>query len=209
MSHPITLYTDFISPFAWLAMAHLERQKDRPEIAYKPVLFAGMLNHWEHKGPAEIPAKKTFTFTHVKWIAERDGIELNLPPHHPFNPLRALRLAIALGAGHDVMMKIFQSIWVDGHLPDNDDGWNKIKQAVDCADGDDLIADATVKSTLISNGEEALSKGVFGVPTFCVDQELFWGVDAMEMMQDYLAAPEVFRQKHDAATRLTPSSTRI
>ena len=145
----------------------------------------------------------------MKWIAEKDGIDLNLPPNHPFNPLRALRLAIALGASHDVMMKIFQAIWVDGHLPDNDDGWNGIKQAVDCVDGDDLIADATVKSTLISNGDEALSLGVFGVPTFCVDQELFWGADAMEMMQDYLAAPELFRQKHGAAARLVPSSTRI
>ena len=66
MAARLTLFTDIISPYAWLAQAGLDRMADRPEIEIKPVLFAGLLNHWEHKGPAEIPAKKVFTFKYVK-----------------------------------------------------------------------------------------------------------------------------------------------
>jgi len=45
---------------------------------------------------------------------------------------------------------------------------------------------------LRSNTEEAVSKGVFGVPTFAVDGELFWGVDSTDMLLDYLADPSLF-----------------
>ena len=208
MTKELTLFTDFISPYAWLAQAGLDRMTDRPEIEIKPVLFAGLLNHWEHKGPAEIPAKKVFTFKYVKWIADRDGVDLNMPPNHPFNPIKALRLAIVLGATHDVMMQIFRAIWVDGHLPDNEAGWAGIKAATNCTDADDLIASPEVKDSLLSNGEEAIKRGVFGVPTFCVDDELFWGADAMEMMQDYLADPDGFQARYAGAENLVPSSVR-
>ena len=208
MAARLTLFTDFISPYAWLAQAHLDRMTDRPDMEIKPVLFAGLLNHWEHKGPAEIPAKKVFTFKYVKWAANRDGIDLNMPPNHPFNPLRALRLAIALGATHDVMMQIFRAIWVDGNLPDNEEGWAGIKAATNCLDADERIATPDVKATLLANGEEAIRSGVFGVPTFAVDDQLFWGVDAMEMMMDYLASPDTFRSEHAGAETLVPSSIR-
>ena len=208
MAARLTLFTDIISPYAWLAQAGLDRMADRPEIEIKPVLFAGLLNHWEHKGPAEIPAKKVFTFKYVKWIADRDGVDLNMPPNHPFNPIKALRLAIALGATHDVMMQIFRAIWVDGHLPDNDAGWTAIKAATNCTDADDLIASPDVKAGLLSNGNEAIERGVFGVPTFCVDHELFWGADAIEMMLDYLADPDGFQARHAGAENLVPSSVR-
>jgi 2-hydroxychromene-2-carboxylate isomerase len=208
MSPRVTLFTDVISPYAWLAMVHLDRLDTRPEVTIKPILFAGLLNHWGHKGPAEIPEKKTFTFRYVKWIADRQNVDLNLPPHHPFNPLRALRLAISLGATHDVMMKLFRAIWVDGNLPDDEAGWSAIKSALNCADGDERIADPDVKAALLTNGDDAIALGVFGVPTFCVDEELFWGADAMDMMQDYLADPDGFRSHHAGASRLIPSSVR-
>ena len=208
MPGQLTLYTDIISPYAWLAMACLDRMDNRPEMTIKPLLFAGLLNHWEHKGPAEIPAKKAFTFKYVRWAADRDGVPLNRPPYHPFNPIRALRLAIALGATHEVMMSLFQAIWVDGNLPDDEDGWENIKQATNCLDADDRIAEAEVKSALIRNGEEAISKGVFGVPTFSVDDELFWGLDAMDMLQEYLDDPAGYKARNEGVEDLKPSATR-
>jgi 2-hydroxychromene-2-carboxylate isomerase len=208
MTARLTLYTDIISPYAWLAQARLDRMAERPELIIKPILFAGLLNHWEHKGPAEIPAKKVFTFKYVKWAADKEGVDLNMPPNHPFNPIRALRLAIALGAKHDVMMQIFRAIWVDGHLPDNEEGWVGLKAATNCPDADERIASPDIKSALINNGEEAIKLGVFGVPTFSVDDELFWGVDAMDMMQDYLADPAAFKSSHAGAENLQPSSVR-
>lgn len=55
-------YFDFVSPFAYLQLARLERLPPDLEITFRPVLFAGLLEHWRHRGPAEIPAKRVHTY---------------------------------------------------------------------------------------------------------------------------------------------------
>ena len=50
-------YFDYVSPFAYLQLEGFDRLPDDLVIRAKPVLFAGLLGYWEHKGPAEIPAK--------------------------------------------------------------------------------------------------------------------------------------------------------
>ena len=94
----IDWYFDFISPFAYLASASLQRLPESVELRLHPILFAGLLKHHETKGPAEIPSMRRFTFRHIRWLADRHHIELKPPPAHPFNPLPLLRLAIALDA---------------------------------------------------------------------------------------------------------------
>ncbi len=181
-----TLYTDFISPFAYLAMQRLDELTAHLEIEIKPILFAGLLNHWGQKGPAEIPAKKVHTFDLVRWYAAKHGIEFDLPPAHPFNPLRALRLAIALGSTRAVADTLFNRIWQAGELPDDAAGWAALQAALGVAGGAALISRPEVKAELRANGEAAIAAGVFGVPTFVADGHLFWGVDAVDMLIDYL-----------------------
>jgi len=183
---PATLYVDFVSPYAYLAMKRLDEVSDRLDVEIKPVLFAGLLNHWENKGPAEIPPKRIHTFRTVRWYADKHGIDYRMPPHHPFNPLRALRLAIALGSTREVVGTIFDQIWWHGQLPDDAGGWATIQEALALTDGDALTAAPAVKDQLRANGEAALAEGVFGVPTFVVDGEGFWGVDSMDMLIDWL-----------------------
>jgi len=183
---PATLYVDFVSPYAYLAMKLLDEVAGRLDIEIRPVLFAGLLNHWENKGPAEIPPKRIHTFRTVRWYADKNGIEYKMPPHHPFNPLRALRLAIALGSTRDVVDAIFDQIWRHGNLPDDAGGWAAIQSALQVTDGDSLTADPVVKDQLRANGEAAVADDVFGVPTFVVDGEGFWGVDSMDMLIDWL-----------------------
>lgn len=204
-----TLYTDFISPFAYLAMCRLGEFDDRLDIDIKPVLFAGLLDHWGQKGPAEIPAKKVHTFDLVRWYAEKYGIEYRLPPAHPFNPLRALRLAIALGSTRAAAEAIFQQIWVAGNLPDDAAGWAAMQAALEVGDGDGMIADPAVKAGLRLNGEAAVTAGVFGVPTFVVDGDLFWGVDALDMLIDSLDGKLDLKDAQSQRARtLTPSAVR-
>jgi len=86
-------YYDVISPYAYLQVHDLGALAERCEISLKPVLFAGLLNHWGQLGPAEIIPKRLFTFRHVKWLAEQRGLSVKMPGAHPFNPLKLLRLA--------------------------------------------------------------------------------------------------------------------
>ena len=93
----LTFWFDVISPYAYLAFERLpEALAGLPvAISYRPLLFAGLLNQWGQKGPAEIEPKRAWTFRHVAWLAHRYGVTLQTPAQHPFNPLALLRLATA------------------------------------------------------------------------------------------------------------------
>jgi 2-hydroxychromene-2-carboxylate isomerase len=181
-------YFDFISPFSYLQSERLAALGPRIALRYRPVLFAALLDANGHKGPAEIPGKRAFTYRFVVWQARRLGIALKFPHEHPFNPLSLLRLAIVCDCRPDAVQRIFRFVWRDGRLPDLPIEWAELTHDLGVADADARIADPDVKETLRRNTDEAIARGVFGVPTLAVGDELFWGVDATDMALDYVAA---------------------
>ena len=184
-------YFDFLSPFSYLQLVQFDRLPPDLEITYRPVLFAGLLGHWEHKGPAEIPAKRVHTYRWCHWYAARHGIPFRMPPAHPFNPLRPLRLAVAQGAEPALIRAIFDAIWVEGRDVSRDDEWQGLTERLAIADAEEAIARPEVKEALRRGTEEAAKRGVFGVPTFAIGGELFWGLDATDLLLDYLNDPEL------------------
>jgi 2-hydroxychromene-2-carboxylate isomerase len=202
--HKIDWYFDFISPFAYLSSARLARLPESAQLQPKPILFAGLLQHWQTLGPAEIPPMRKFTFRHVCWLAERDGIELKLPPSHPFNPLKLLRLCILLGADTELVQRLFRFVWAEGRSADDPDDWQKLIDELGVADAEARIAAADIKSELRLNTEEALELELFGVPSFVVDGEVFWGYDAMDFLLAYLRGPEILRSSRMRAADSLP-----
>ena len=182
-------YFDFISPFAYLQFREFHRLPANLEIRCVPVLFAGLLKHWSHKGPAEIPAKRIQTYRYTHWLAERRGIPFRMPPAHPFNPLRLLRLAIALGATREAVGAIFDATWGRGEDVYSDDGFATLAVRLGVQDWQTSLGDDGVKQALHANTTAAIERGVYGVPTFVIDGELFWGVDLTDMFIDYLTDP--------------------
>ena len=182
-------YFDFLSPFSYLQLVQFDRLPPDVEVTLRPVLFAGLLGHWGHKGPAEIPAKRIHTYRWCHWYATRNDIPFRMPPAHPFNPLRPLRLAVAQGAEPALVRAIFDAIWAEGRDPSRDDEWQALTERLAIADADEAIARPEVKEALKRNTQEAAERGVFGVPTFAVGAELFWGFDATDLVLDYLNDP--------------------
>ncbi|MDA0230741.1 MAG: 2-hydroxychromene-2-carboxylate isomerase [Proteobacteria bacterium] len=185
-------YFDFISPFAYLQWQDMDRLPNSLEISYRPVLFAGLLNHWGHLGPAEIPAKRRHTYRYCHWLAGQRNIPFKLPPVHPFNPLKALRLAVALGEDSAAINEIFNFIYAEGGDVEGADGWRRLTTQLGLADGDAQITASEIKQALKDNTDEALAAGVFGVPTFVADGEIFWGQDGTGMFLDWLKDPAGF-----------------
>ena len=189
---PADWYFDFISPFAYLQSEVLGRFDGKLAIRPLPVLFAGLLRHWGQKGPAEMATKRRFTYRQVQWVADRNGIPFRFPPQHPFNPVRVLRAAVALGSSLDATREIFRFIWGEGRDPNDPAEWAELARRLDAPDLDARCNAPEVKSRLLQHGEQALAAGVFGVPTLAIDGELFWGFDATGMALDYLADPALF-----------------
>ncbi len=185
----IDWYFDFVSPYSHIA---LHRLKELPAaIRFKPVLFAGLLNHWGQKGPAEIPAKRQWTYRWCTWWARELGIALRFPRAHPFNPLHYLRLSIACGNRPDAVQRIFDFIWTTGEDAADPQRFAQLCRELDVPQ--ERLSQPEVKDELRRNTEEAAQRGVFGVPSLVLDGEVFWGADAIGFAQAFLADRGVVR----------------
>jgi 2-hydroxychromene-2-carboxylate isomerase len=180
-------YFDFISPFAYLQWPQVRDLARTTAIGFRPILFSGILDRIGQKGPAEIPAKRVFTYRHVLWKARQRGVPLTLPPAHPFNPLPALRLCVAAGSTPEAITAIFDHVWAQGRAADSVHALAPLAAQLDIADLATALAAADVKATLRGNFDAAVAAGVFGVPTLAIDGELFWGDDATGFAEAFLA----------------------
>ena len=180
-------YFDFVSPFSYLCLHRFKELPKDLSIVYRPVLFAGLLKHWGQKGPAEIPAKRRWTYRWCQWWAGELGVPFRFPAEHPFNPLQHLRLAIACGSTPEAVKRIFNWIWMTGENANDPERFARL-----CSDlGIENEKLAGAKDQLRKNTEEAAARGVFGVPTFVVDGEVFWGADAVGFVKAFLIDPAI------------------
>ncbi|CAN7241560.1 2-hydroxychromene-2-carboxylate isomerase [Trinickia sp. LjRoot230] len=190
---------DFVSPFAYLQLEQFERLPASLVVEPRPVVLGALLAHCGQKGPAEIAAKRRFTYRHALFRAQKLGIALHMPPAHPFNSIQALRLSIAMGGSLDVVRRIFRHIWRDGQEVASPQGFATLCEAMGCPDGVAAVQAPEVKDTLRRFTDSAIAAGVFGVPTFVLEGELFWGEDATELFlhclgdAGWLSSAEVLR----------------
>jgi 2-hydroxychromene-2-carboxylate isomerase len=198
-------YYDLISPFAYLHYKQFERLPAGLEIEAVPVLFAGLLKAHGHKGPAEIAEKRRQTYRMCVWLAAQAGVPLRFPPVHPFNPLHALRLVIAAGGTLAAAGAAFDAIWRDGADPNTPAVFEVLAARLGVADPAAAIAMPHIKGQLAANTARALARGVYGVPTFEVGGELFWGGDALPMMRAFVADPGLFTHGEYARADALPA----
>lgn len=180
---------DVISPYAFVAWKVVRERGYVPV----PILFAAVLDALGQKGPAEIPAKRVYAFKDAYRKGARAGAPpLVPPPSHPFNPLCALRVAGLPMADDErgrLIDALFDAAWGGAG------GCETPTQVAAAArraglDGDALVARAgapEAKAHLRDATAAAIAGGVFGVPSFVVDGEVFWGVDALPHLDDFLA----------------------
>lgn len=208
----IDFYFDPISPYAALAFERLPEVLAGRSVAvrYLPIVFGAMLKSLEHKGPAEIPGKRDWTYRQVLWQGYRMGVPLELPAAHPFNPLGLLRLLWATAEpgqtpGRYAVERVLRHVWRGG--ADAADPQRLAALTAELAPGRDPGADE-VKAELRAATDAAIARGVFGVPTMAVDDKLFWGLDALEMLVGYLDGDAWFDGPGWAAAAALPAGVK-
>ena len=156
-----------------------------------PVLFAAILDAHGQKGPAEIPAKRLYTFKDAFRKAHRAGLQLVPPPSHPFNPLLALRIAslpMAEDARRTLIDALYDATWSTGEGVETPERVASIATRAGLP-GAELVERASQqenKDRLRDATRSAIERGVFGVPTLDVDGELFWGTDGIDFAGAFL-----------------------
>lgn len=193
MSRRLRFYFDYVSPYAYLASTQIRALAARHdvEIEAMPVLFAAMLASTGNRGPAEIPVRREYLFHDITRLARALGVLIAPPATHPFNPLTALRVTHAAPpeARWPLVDAIFRATWVDARRVD--DGEVIAAIASECGlDGQTLLARASsdeVKAALRDVTDAVIQQGAFGVPTAIVDDQLFWGVDSLHLLERYFA----------------------
>jgi 2-hydroxychromene-2-carboxylate isomerase len=210
----VRYYFDPISPYVWLSAGAIDRiEAAGARVVVEPVLFAAMLGAHGQKGPAEIEAKRAYTFRDVMRQAARQGLAFTGPPGHPFNPLAALRMCIAIEAQADrrrFALALLAACWENGEDISDAQVLARIANACEL-DGEALLAasqQTAIKQRLAADTERAIADGVFGVPTFRYGDELFWGGDRVDALLWRLSGNDIDEEKLAAFLARPPLAQR-
>ena len=190
----VPIYFDFISPYAWLALMRAEGFAEQHEIQWQmqPVVYAALLEANGLAGPAETAAKRNYAFRDAVRCAGAAGHRLTGPPEHPFRSLEALRamwLFREEPAALRLAVALADACWGEGRPLTEPDVIDTVVRAVglDASGLAERIVAPETKLGLRQATDDAIAAGVFGVPTFAVDDELFWGHDRMDQLARRLA----------------------
>jgi len=193
----LRFYFDFISTnayLAWLQMPALARRHGYV-VEPVPVLFAGLLNAHGTTGPAETPAKGLWMFKNNLRKAALLGVPLESPAFHPFNPLLALRATTAAlddDKADALITALFEAVWVQKQHVSEPVIVEEVARRVGL-DGAALVAAAggdEAKTCLRAQTDDAIARGVFGVPTMEAGGEIFWGYDDLPYLELFLAGED-------------------
>ena len=186
---------DFGSPAAYLAFTQLPKleSETNAKAVYRPMLLGGVFQATGNQSPASVPAKGAYTFKDFDRFAKRYGVPFNSNPHFPINTLLLMRGAVGMQQQEPERFltyckTVFQAIWVDS-LNMNDPatvGAVLHKAGFDPQSLMALTNEATIKEALKAATTEAVTRGVFGAPTFFVGSHMFWGQDRLDFVKEAL-----------------------
>ena len=156
-----------------------------------PMLLGGVFKETGNASPATVPAKSKWMGADLRMYAKNYNVEFNSNSFFPINTLNLMRGAIA-AQKLDIFEKysdtIFKGIWVkDLNLGDLEVLKDYLeKSGIPADEVFKLCQDQEIKNELITNTQEAVSKGIFGAPSFIIDGILIFGQDRLHFVKDLL-----------------------
>jgi 2-hydroxychromene-2-carboxylate isomerase len=183
MTKSIDFYFDFISPYSYLAHKKIKEKIDINFI-YKPVLVGGLHNLQGITAPAFIKSKLTHMIRDCDLIAKKDKSNFMWNSKFPINSLNIMRgyLFINDEAKNLYLQEMFDAYWKNNLDTSNEEILKTLLEKCKINSNDFFagIKDPKIKDELKTVTQEAHDKEIFGVPTFVVNNKIFWGQDRLE-----------------------------
>lgn len=195
MARKLEFLFDFGSPASYLAYKALPGLAERTgaEIAYVPVLLGGVFKATGNASPATIEAKGRWMNADLARWAARRGTPFTRNPHFPINTLHLMRGAAGLQgdprfAGY--LEAVFDAMWNQPRNLGDPAEMGPVLARAGVAP-DEFLAfqqDEAVKARLKDATDAAVARGMFGAPTFFVGDEMFFGQDRLDFVEEALRA---------------------
>ena len=189
MIKPFDFYFDFGSPYTFLAHKEIRKieNENSIKINYMPILLGGLLKYTGIKTNADIPTKAKYMIKDCKLWAEKKKIKFKFNDFFPIITLKLMRCVLVAEKKKFAQIfidRIFDTIWKDGLNLNDETVLKKILNTLDI-NPDIFLTEAEevgTKNKLIEKTEEAFKKGIFGSPSFIINNKIFWGQDRLEFV---------------------------
>lgn len=195
MSKQVEFFFDVGSPASYLAWTQLPAlaARQQAKIVWKPMLLGAVFQATGNSSPATIEAKGRYTRLDFQRFSQRYGVAFNHNPYFPINTLLLMRGAAAYLDGPrfaDYLNAIFKAMWVDAQDMNQPEvvGTVLAKAGFDPQEVLALCNDPATKERLKQLTAEAIERGVFGAPTLFVADEMFFGQDRLDFVEQALQA---------------------
>ena len=200
MSVVVDFYYDLVSPNVYMA------NKVIPEIAertgatmnYIPFLLGGVMKATNNNPPlvtyAPVQAKIEYIKLEMKRFIEKHSLtKFRMNPYFPFNSLMPMRAAVAAqmdGALQDYIAAVEKLVWEKRVKFDDPEIFVEAltSEGLDGAGLLERTQDPAVKARLVENTNAAVERGAFGAPTFFVGDEMFFGKDRLDALEEEIIA---------------------
>ena len=189
MINPFDFFFDFASPYSYLAhkqIRNIEYQHNI-KINYMPILLGGLLNLAEIKAAAFIPSKAKFMIKDCKLFAKKLNIKFKFNSYFPIQSLHLMRGVLIARKENKTSLyidKFFDACWKDGLNLNDQKIVDKILEDLNfnLKTYKLKISEQKIKDELIKRTNDAFLKGVFGAPSFIINNKMFWGQDRLEFV---------------------------
>ena len=192
MTKNVTFCFDFGSPYSYLAYNNLNSIKEAGgEVTIMPVLLGGIFKATGNQPPATVQKKGEYMFKDINRWSKKLDITFKMNPYFPILTVPHMRGAV-LAQRENILEKymqvMFEAIWVKAMNLNDQEILTNIaeKSGIDPNQFAEEISSDEIKNKLKENTEFAISKGSFGVPTYYLDDEMFWGIDSVKFLLDDL-----------------------
>ena len=192
MTKTVTFCFDFGSPYSYLAYNYLSPIKEAgAQIDLKPVLLGGIFKATGNQPPATVQKKGEYMFKDIQRWANKLDISFKMNPYFPILTVPHMRGAILAQKKdilEDYMQSMFDSMWLKGLNLNDQEILTQVasESGIDPNDFAEGISSDEIKDELRVNTQFAIDKGAFGVPTYFLENEMFWGIDSIKFLLESL-----------------------